>query len=337
MSDKPVRFAIVGLGMGMGRANLCQQVAGAELAAVCDLDEQRGKRAEAKFGVPWIPDYAKLLERDDVDVVFLLTPSGMHAEMGIQAAKAGKHVVCTKPLDVTLEAIDSLIEACRQAGVLLAVDFQERYTPIVQRVRAAIDGGLFGDLILLQTTLKWFRGDAYYEGWHGTWKYDGGGALMNQTVHLIDLLQWLGGPIEQVYGRMGVFTHRIETEDLGLGLVDFASGAKGVIVGTTTFPESRSYELELHGSRGAAAWGTLSGQYWKFLEQEVKLPARPADAPSNIFEDVVAALRCGRPVACDGAEGRKSVELILAIYKSAQEGRPVQLPLTHFEPPVRAT
>ncbi len=202
-----------------------------------------------------------------------------------------------------------------------------------QRVRAGLDQGLFGDLILVEARLKWFRGDQYYEGWHGTWKMDGGGSLMNQTVHLIDQLRWFGGDVEQVVGRMKVCTHKIETEDLGLGLVDFASGAKGVIVGTTTFPESRVYEMEIHGSRFGAAWGSVNKEYAKSLPPGVELPSRPADAPRNIFEDVIGALRCGRKVLVDGREGRKSVELILAVYKSAMTGKPVKLPLKTFQPP----
>jgi len=333
MSTEPVRFAIVGLGMGMPRARMCQQTEGARLVAVCDINEQRGRKAEAELGVPWVSDYGKLLERDDIDVVFLLTPSGMHAEMGIQAARAGKHVVCTKPIDVTLEAIDALISACQQAGVLLAVDFQERYAPFTQRVRRAVQEGLLGNLILLEARLKWYRSQEYYEGWHGTWKLDGGGSLMNQSIHLIDLVQWLGGPVRSVFGRMGVYTHQIETEDLGLGLIDFENGAKGVIVGTTTYPESRYFEIEVHGSKGAAAWGSINGEYSKFLDESASLPEPPADAPKNIFEDVVRALRTGQNVLCDGSEGRKSVELILAIYKSAMENRPVELPLKDFTPP----
>ena len=194
--------------------------------------------------------------------------------------------------------------------MLLAVDFQERYTDMPTRVRAGLDQGLFGDLILLEARLKWFRGDQYYEGWHGTWKMDGGGSLMNQTVHLIDQIQWYGGDIEQVVGRMKVCTHKIETEDLGIGLIDFKNGAKGVIVGTTTFPESRTYDMEIHGSKFGAAWGSVNKEYSKSLPAGVELPPRPADAPKNIFEDVLGALRHGRKVLVDGREGRKSVELI---------------------------
>jgi UDP-N-acetyl-2-amino-2-deoxyglucuronate dehydrogenase len=332
--DKPVRFAIVGLGMGRVRAKDCTQTPGAELALLCDTDQERLARNTAEFQVPGTPSFDEVLKHDDVEAVMIVTPSGMHADMCIAAAKAGKHVVSTKPLDVSLPAIDKLIKACDKAGVLLAVDFQERYTDMPLRVRAGLDQRLFGDLILIEARLKWFRGDPYYEGWHGTWNMDGGGSLMNQTVHLIDQLCWFGGDVEQVVGRMKVYTHRIETEDLGLGLVDFKNGAKGVIVGTTTFPESRTYDVEIHGSKLAAAWGSVNGQYCKSLPDGMELPPRPAEAPRNIFEDVIGALRHGRKVMVDGREGRKSVELILAVYKSALMDKPVKLPLKSFTPPL---
>lgn len=332
MAGKPVRFAIVGLGMGRPRAELCKKIPGAELALLCDVNEERLAKNCADFEVPGTKSYDEVLRRDDIDVVMIMTPSGMHVEMGIAAAKAGKHVVSTKPLDVSLEAIDKLIKVCDQKKVLLAVDFQERYTDMPQRVRAAIDQGVFGDLILVEARLKWYRSDEYYKGWRGTWKMDGGGSLMNQTVHLIDQLQWYGGDIEQVVGRTRICTHQIETEDLGIGLVDFKNGAKGVIVGTTTWPDNRMYDVEIHGSKLAAAWGTVTGEYCKSLPEGQSLPARPADAPHNIFEDVLGALRGERKVLVDGREGRKSVELILAVYKSAQTGKPVKLPLKSFKP-----
>jgi predicted dehydrogenase len=256
MTDKPVRFAIVGLGMGRVRAKDCMQTPGAELALLCDTDPQRLARSTAEFQVPGTPSFDEVLKRDDVEAVLIET---------------------------------------------------------------------------------WYRDDPYYEGWHGTWKMDGGGSLMNQTVHLIDQLQWYGGAVEQVVGRMKVYTHKIETEDLGLALVDFKNGAKGVIVGTTTFPESRTYDMEIHGSKFAAAWGSVNGQYCKSLPAGTELPPRPAEAPRNIFEDVIGALRHGRKVMVDGREGRKSVELILAVYKSAVTGKPVKLPLKSFTPPVSTT
>lgn len=332
-SDKPVRFAVVGLGMGTGRARLCTETPGAELAAVCDIDQERGREAAKELDTVWIRDYDELLTRDDVEAVFILTPSGMHASMGIAAAKAGKHVVSTKPIDIRLEAIDELIATCEQAGVMCACDFEERYNPAKRRVRRAIDADLFGPLILVEARLKWYRTDEYFEGWHGTWKLDGGGSLMNQSVHLIDLLQWFGGPVAEVHGRMGIFNHDIETEDAAVATLRFESGALGVVVGTTTFPENRVFEIEVHGPKGAAALGTVNGEYFKLMDASASEPPAPEFEPKNIFEDVVGHLRRSTPLACTGVEARKSVELILAIYTSAIENRTVQLPLAGFTPP----
>ncbi len=333
--DRPVNFAVVGLGMGHGRAGICARTPGARLAAVCDLDEERGRKAAAEYDTEWIRDYDELLKRADVDVVFLLTPSGMHAEMGLAAAQAGKHVVSTKPIDIRLEAIDELIAACERAGVMCACDFDQRYEPTKRRVHRALDAGLFGPLILLEARLKWYRTDDYFVGWHGTWKYDGGGSLMNQSVHLIDLLQWYGGPIKQVHGRMGIFNHDIETEDAAVATLTFDSGALGVVVGTTTFPENRVFEIEVHGPKGAAALGTVNGEYFKLMDESATEPAGPDWEPANVIEDIVGHLRRGTPLACPGREARKSVELILAIYTSAIENRTVQLPLDKFIPPTK--
>lgn len=335
MSDvaKPVEFAIVGLGMGHGRARLCTEAAGAHLAAVCDLDEERGKKAAEEYDTEWIRDYDEVLKRSDIEVVFILTPSGMHAQMGIAAARAGKHVVSTKPIDIRLEAIDALIAACNEAGVICACDFDQRYEPTKLRIRRAIDAGVFGPLIMLEARLKWYRTDEYYEGWHGTWEHDGGGSLMNQSVHLIDLLQWYGGAIEEVQGRTGIYNHDIETEDAAAATVKFANGAIGVVVGTTTWPENRTFEIEVHGPKGAAALGTVNGEYFKLLDESAVEPPAPDWQPANVIEDVVGHLRRGTPLACPGPEARKSVELILAIYTSAFENRAVRLPLTSFTPP----
>jgi len=329
----PINIAIVGLGMGYSRAKLCVQTPGVRLVAVCDLDESRGRRAAEEFSVPWIRNYADLLKRDDVDVVMIMTPSGLHGEQAVAAAQAGKHVITTKPMDVTLTACDAMIEACERAGVMLAVDFGLRYDPAFRRMARIVQAGLLGKPILIEARLKWFRGHEYYQGWHGTWRYDGGGALMNQTVHLADIVCWLGGPVRRVHGHMGVFNHAIETEDTSVGLLDFASGAYGVIVGTTTFPENRVFEFEMHGTKGAVAHGKVNGDYVKLLDPDAVEPPAPDHEPRNIFEDVVRHLREGAPLACDGREARKSTELVLAVYQSALTGQTVELPLVEFTPP----
>ena len=330
MSEPEVGFAVVGLGMGRNRSRIIAQTEGAKLALVCDRDEERAQDVARELEVPYSLDYHEALDRKDVEVVLVMTPTGAHAPVAIEAARAGKHVVTTKPLEVTVERCDRIIEACRQAGVVLAVDFEARYRPEMRAVKRAIEEGLLGRVILGEATLKWYRSQEYYErgGWRGTWKMDGGGALMNQSIHPIDLLLWFLGPAKRVCGVTGAFAHRIETEDLGMALVEFAGGAVGRILGTTTYPRSQPYEVNVHGERAGVLTRNASAAEWHFAEGAEEAHIEPVGGPANIAEDIVGVLRHGRSPAVDGPEGRRSVELIQAIYRSAEEeGGWVSLPL----------
>ena len=214
MSMSDVGFAVVGLGMGANRAREVVATPHARLVAVCDLIPERVERIVAEHGCEGTRDYSELLARDDIDVVYVMVESGNHAKVAIEVARAGKHVLSTKPIETLPEKADAMIRACDEAGVLCAVDFELRYSPTVNKVKAAVDQGLFGDVILAEERLKWFRGDAYYDGWHGTWALDGGGSIINQTVHQVDLLCWLMGAPETVRARYGIYNHSIETEDM---------------------------------------------------------------------------------------------------------------------------
>ena len=325
---REIRFGVVGLGMGHNRAVLISRTPGARLVAVCDLDEARCRRTAAATGCAWTQDYKELLARDDIDVIQVMVPSGMHARFGIEAARAGKHVVTTKPIEVTLEAADRLIAACREAGVMLAVDFEYRYIPAVAKVKRAIDAGAFGKLVLGEVSLKWYRSQAYYDasGWRGTWKYDGGGSLMNQTVHDIDVLLWWMGRPRWVVGHTSINTHKIETEDLGMAMIEFENGAKGRILGTTTHPVQRPVVKEVHGDKLGAS--IVGDELTWFVPEGASAPDIPYDGPANIVEDVVGALNEGRDPLVTGEEGRRSLELITAIYRSAAERRPVEFPIS---------
>ena len=336
MSDKAVGFGVVGLGMGSARARTVAQTDGAELVAVCDIDEERGQKAKEEHGCEWLKDYGALLARDEIDVVMVMTPSGMHADMGCQAAAAGKHVITTKPLDVSLEKADQLIAACQEAGVSLVVDFGRRYSPDNWRVRTAIDQGRFGRLILGEARLKWWRSQAYFgNGWRGTWAMDGGGSLMNQHVHGVDVLQWLMGPVESVFGRIGTFAHDIETEDLTMSMLHFRNGAVGTILSTTTFPADAETRTEIHGDRGGVIMARGRIEFWmtKAAFDEARREQNPEDfpydytGPRNVVEEMLGILRDGAEPIVSGEEARKSLEIILAVYESARTGREVALPL----------
>ena len=323
--EKPIGFGVVGLGMGADRCRMIAETEGARLVAIADLDESRWSRVTDEYEVDCYHEYSELLGQDDIDVVMIMTPSGLHGDMAIEAAKAGKHVITTKPIDISLEKADRVIEACAAAKVKLAVDFESRYREDNLKIYDAIRKRKFGKLILGEARLKWYRSDDYYEGWHGTWKLDGGGALINQTVHQIDLLQWFMGAVDRVWGQTGTMTHEIETEDLGMAMLKFKNGAMGTILGTTTYTDSLPPKIEIHGDKGAVITEGNQVSFWKVEGDDGEGPT--PNGPRNTIEDMVGAIHEDRPPRVDGHEGKKSLEIIKAIYKSAEIGRPVELSL----------
>ncbi len=321
-----VGFAVVGLGMGRNRSRVIQETDGAELKLVVDLNETRLREVSSELDVEGTQDLDAALGRDDVDVVMVMTPSGTHADLGIRAARAGKHVITTKPMDVSTAACDRLIAACDEAGVLCGVDYQSRYVDNNWRVAEALRQGWLGKPILGEVRFKWFRAQSYFEasgGWRGTWKMDGGGSLANQGAHLLDVLCWFMGDTVSVYGEMAIMNHEIETEDIGLAIVNFQSGAKGTVVGTTTFPASAYFTAEVHGTEGGVLIpDVLTGDMRVFgdgLEERLAAVENPF---GNIIQDVVSAVERKTALRVDGREGRRTVALLEAIYASAREGRP---------------
>src|SRR2546423_1035175 len=218
MSERTFGFGIVGCGViAPFHARAVSELPTARLVAVADTVAEQAERRGAEFGVDHHADVDELLARPDVDVVSVCVPSGLHAEIGVRAAAAGKHLVVEKPIDVTLEAADRLIAACREAGVKLTVISQRRHEPGMVRLRELVDQGRLGRLVEGDSVIKWYRTQDYYDSgdWRGTWALDGGGALMNQGVHYVDLLQWIMGPVERVFARCRTAAHqRIEVEDI---------------------------------------------------------------------------------------------------------------------------
>ena len=322
-----VGFAVVGLGMGRSRARLVTQTPSAELVAVVDVNADLAREVGDELGCQWTSELAEILGRDEVDVVMVMTPSGLHADIGVQATRAGKHVITTKPMDVTVEACDRLIAAADEAGVELGVDYQSRYVDTNYRIATALQAGWFGKPILGEVRFKWYRSGEYFEhgsGWRGTWVMDGGGSLANQGSHLLDLLLWFMGEPERVYAETAIANHDIETEDLAMAILNFASGAKGTILGTTTFPENAYFSAEVHGSEGgviveAALDGTVR-VFGEGLEERLNSIDNPLH---NIIEDVVSCVEMGTELRVDGREGRRTVALLEALYRSSREGRPV--------------
>ena len=324
-----VGFSVVGLGMGKGRAGQVVQTNGARLVSVVDLNESLAKEVGGKHGCKWTTDLDDALHDGDVDVVFVVTPSGLHGEIAVRALEAGKHAISTKPMEVTPERCDTMIEAQQKTGKLLGIDFQERYLESNQFVKFAMTEGLLGKPVLGEARLKWYRSQPYYDkgGWRGTWKMDGGGSLANQSIHWIDLLQWIMGDANRVWAKTGTFTHQIETEDIGSAMIEFKSGAMGGILGTTTFPGDPFAGLEIHGAEGGFI-STRTEPEWYFLEgmEDRKQKLERLTPANNIVEDFVSAVRDGTPLLCDGEEGRKSIALLAAVYQSGlQDGAAVTL------------
>lgn len=325
---EPVRFAVVGLGMGRNRSRMVKATKGVELSLVVDMDEERARSVGEELDVPWALSLEDALCRDDIEVVFVLTPSGTHADIGIEIAKSGKHVITTKPMDVSVEACTRLIRACEEAGVHLLVDFQSRYVQGNIAVQRAMAEGWLGKPILGEFRFKWYRSQEYYDdrgGWRGTWSMDGGGSLANQGVHGLDLLTWVMGPVTSVYARTYIANHDIETEDLGLVMLDFTSGARGAITTTTTFPgvagDGPYYSLEVHGTDGGVLLDDcLAGTGRYFVQEDIRERLQAVPNPvTSIVEDAVNVIRHGAKPAVDGREGRSTVALLEAIYRSARE------------------
>ncbi len=327
---EPVSFAVVGLGMGRGRSKLVTETEGAHLAMVVDIDKQRAQKVGEELNVPWALSIDDALERDDIECVFVLTPSGTHADVAIQAAEAGKHVITTKPMDVNVAACNRLIAAAEKAGVHLMVDFQSRYVDANVQLQHAVQAGWLGRPLIGEFRFKWWRSQGYYDaqqGWRGTWALDGGGSLANQGVHGLDMLMWTMGDIDTVYAETVVMNHDIETEDVGLVILSFKNGSKGAVTATTTYPgESPYYSLEVHGTDGGVLLhDLLGGQGDYHVPEEVQKRMEAIENPSqSIIDDAIQVIRHGKAPAIDGREGRRTVALLETIYRSSREGRKVE-------------
>jgi len=353
MAEATFRVALVGCGrISRNHLEAIRVAPGLELAAVSDIVPDRARAVGEAEGVPWFVSYEEMLAAVPCDVVTLATPSGLHPEEGIRAARAGKHVITEKPMAVSLEGADALLEACAAAGVQLFVVKQNRLNPPVQLLRRALDKGRFGRLYMVTCSVLWSRPQEYYDQavWRGTWALDGG-AIMNQASHYVDLLQWVLGPVASVSGMTATLGRRIETEDTGAAVIRAQSGAIGVLqVTMLTYPKNLEGSVTVIGERGTVRIGGTAVnriEQWEFAAPDEddaeadRVNTEPPDVYGfghlGYYRNVVAALRGEAAANTDGLEGRKSLELILAIYAAAREGREVRLPLvTSREGPVRA-
>lgn len=328
-----IRFGLIGCG-SISRAHIAaiEACAQASLTAVCDPFEPSLHKAMEATGAQGFADYRSLLRCPDVDAVVIATASGLHAQIGIAAAQAGKHVLVEKPIDVTLEAAQALVDACHEHGVQLSCIFQRRFGGAVQAIKEAVERGDFGTLNECCCHTKWYRPQAYYDSaeWRGTWALDGGGALMNQSIHYIDLMQYLMGDVDEVMGYTATRAHQhMETEDVAVAALRFRSGALGLIEGTTSAYPGFSTRLDIHGDRGSVMLQNDLIHFWQFenglcCDESLKTRTEQT-AHSFQLNDFVNAILTGRKPAVTGEEAMKSLRIILAIYESARLGRPVKL------------
>jgi UDP-N-acetyl-2-amino-2-deoxyglucuronate dehydrogenase len=346
MASSELGFAIVGTGMIAGyHAQAIRQTAGARLVGVVSRSAEKGGAFAERHEVPVVAESVEaIVSRADVHVVTVATPSGAHLEPAVSSIRAGKHVMIEKPLEVTPARADRILRAAEEHGVLVGAIFQGRFGAGAQRVKAAIEAGRFGRLVLASAAVKWYRAPEYYATpWKGRWDLDGGGALMNQAIHGVDLLQWFAGLPAEVSGWITRRVHTgIEADDTAVASLRFPSGALGSIEATTATWPGWSRRIELCGEQGSVCLEDDHIARWDFAHAEPEDDAvrgAPRDSAlgsgagaaggisiaGHLFQirDFVAAVHEGRAPAIDGREGRKAVALVHAIYESAKRGTTV--------------
>ena len=346
MAEQPLGFAIVGTGMIAGvHAQAINAVEGAKLVGVVSRSAEKGPAFAARHGAEIVTTTPEeMVARHDVHVLNVTTPSGAHLDPALAAIHAGKHVVVEKPLEATTARADQLLDAAAKAGVRVAPIFQNRFSAGARTVKAAIDAGRLGRLATAGCYVKWFRTEEYYTGspWKGTLELDGGGAVMNQAIHGVDLLQWFAGLPEEVCAMKTRRVHTgIEAEDTAVAVMRFPGGALGTIEATTAAWPGWSLRIELCGENGSIRMEDGVITEWQFREELPEDEAvraggdaslgSGAGSPGGIsieghvrqIRDLVEAVRDGRPLTIEGPEARKAVALITALYESGDTGQPV--------------
>ena len=339
-----LNFALVGCGRIAKRHSELlglNQIKGATLAAVCDINEEKANAIGHRFEVPYYTDMDEMMQKEPVDVVSVLTPSGLHAEQVVNLAKFQKHIVVEKPMALTLEDADAMIHACAHHNIKLFVIKQNRFNVPVVKLREALDAGRFGQLVLGTVRVRWCRTQAYYDQdqWRGTWAYDGG-VLTNQASHHIDMLEWMMGEVDSVFAKSATALVDIETEDTAVVLLRFRNGALGVIEATTaTRPKDLEGSISILGEQGSVEIGGFAVnqmKVWQFSEPQPgddEVMERYSVNPPNVYgfghqayyEHLVDCINNHKQQMVDGLEGRKSLELISAIYESIETGKEVSL------------
>lgn len=341
--ENNVKYGIIGTGaIARKHAEALQQIDNAELFMVYDAIPARAKAFAESVNCRYAETLEELLA-SEIEAVTIATPSGLHGECAIPAARAGKHILCEKPLEVTVSKVNDLIRACESSNVRLSAVFQSRFSTAVRQIRQAIEAGRFGQPVLASASVRWFRSHEYYAnaGWRGTWALDGGGALMNQGIHTVDLLLYFNGDAREVTGRVTKIMHKnIEVEDTVVAMLRFKNGSLGTIEASTACAPGLPRRVELSGTEGSV---TLEGDRitrWEFAKElpaDAELRERlsrgenmqggssdpmaiSSEGHRRQLQELTDAIRGGRCLTAPGSEGKRAVELICAIYESARTG-----------------
>ena len=339
-----IKFGLIGCGrISAKHFEAIAQIENAEIISCCDIIEKKATETSEKYNIKtYYKDYKKMLDTEKLNAVLICTPSGLHPQMGIEAANRKINVVTEKPMAITLKSADELVKVCDLNEVELFVVKQNRLNPSIQLLKKAIHKGRFGRIFSANATVRWTRPQNYYDmsKWRGTWEFDGG-AFMNQASHYFDLIQWLMGPVESVMSFTATLNHDIETEDQGAGIIHFRNGAIGVIeVTMNTYPKNYEGSITIMGENGTVKIGGVAVnkvEHWEFkdYDDDDKLIETVETNPTSVYgfghlgylKDVVEVLQGNGKPKTDGRSGRKSLELILAMYASARTGKKIAIPL----------
>ena len=343
MSGKELGFGIIGCGMIANfHATAIREIAGARMIGATDVVKESRSAFAEKYAIRAFDTAEELLASPEVDVVCICTPTGYHAALAIKAAKAGKHIVAEKPMALNLKEADEVIKAVESSKVKMEVISQLRFAKAVRRLKKAVDDGILGKLVTGDIYMKFYRSQEYYDkgGWRGTWKMDGGGAVMNQGIHGIDLLQYVMGPVKSIFAHTRTLVRNIEVEDTASALLEYKNGALGVIQGTTSVYPGLPRRMEISGEKGTIILEEDTFVSWKVQGEEVpadvtigKTESGASSDPGAISNkghilqlgDLVEAVRENREPMVGPLEGRKPIEIIMAIYDSAKKGKLVRL------------
>lgn len=336
-------FGIIGAGMVADfHAKAIQNIKNARLIGCCDQDPDKARLLAEKYKCGTFGNYRDMLRSDEIEIVTIATPSGAHMEPAVMAASYGKHVICEKPLEISLRRIDKMIDAHAKSGTMLGGIFNYRFNEPVRLLKKVVDQGRFGTISYAAVYVPWWRSNDYYKNsWHGTRKLDGGGALINQSIHMIDLLQYIMGPLDSLQAYIATLGHPIEVEDTATAILRFRNNALGVIYGSTASFPGQFRRLEITGTKGTVIMVDSSFKTWQFVDQSEKDPeilkkfseiesgggvsdpmAIPFQPHARNIAAFIESVETGLPFEIDGMEARKAVEIVLAIYSSAGKRKP---------------